>query len=133
MRFQSASADIKSTGISLGIRLPNGLTPSFSWPMASVSHLARCAVVALCKAWISNSRQKSAKAKRRPHCSRPRSNPRESMQLCIDAMVIKVELLPAGRLQRVREVICARPRSPKSVDVDICKSSTNLQEANVGI
>jgi hypothetical protein len=34
----------------------------------------------------------------------------------------------AGRLQKVREVICARPHFPKLVGADICKSSTNLQE-----
>jgi hypothetical protein len=38
-----------------------------------------------------------------------------------------------GRLQRVREVICARQPLPKSVGADICKSLTNLQEANIEI
>jgi hypothetical protein len=36
---------------------------------------------------------RSALAKRCPHFARPRSNPRASMQSCIDAMVMKVELL----------------------------------------
>jgi hypothetical protein len=49
MRIQLASADIKLTGISFGIRLPNGLAPSYPRPMASVSHSEiRCAVVTLC-------------------------------------------------------------------------------------
>jgi hypothetical protein len=49
MRIQSASADIKSTEFSFGIRLPNGLALSFPRPMASVSlSEIRCAVVTLC-------------------------------------------------------------------------------------
>jgi ribosomal protein S16 len=61
MRSQLASADIKSPGFSFGIRLPNGLAPSFSRPMVSVSHSeTRCAVVTLYEVWISNSRQKRA-------------------------------------------------------------------------
>jgi hypothetical protein len=43
----------KSTGFPFGIRLPNGLAPSFPRPVALVSHSEiRCAVVILCKAWM---------------------------------------------------------------------------------
>jgi hypothetical protein len=36
---------------------------------------------------------RSALAKRFPHYARPRSNPRASMEVFIDAMAMKVELL----------------------------------------
>jgi hypothetical protein len=131
MRIQSAFADIKSPVISFGIRLPNGLAPSFPRPMASVSHSEiRCAVVTLCKVWISISHQKRAG--------------KETPQLCLSTIQSKGKYAimhrcygdesgVAGRLQKVREVICARPRFPRSVNADICKSSMNLQEANIEI
>jgi hypothetical protein len=60
-----ASAGIKSPAISFGIRLPNGLAPSFPRPMATVSHW----VILLCKAWISNFRQKRAGKQMSSLCS----------------------------------------------------------------
>ena len=129
MRIQLASADIKSPGISFGIRLPNGLAPSFPRPTASVSHSeVRCAVVTLCKVWISNSYQKRAGKETSPLCS---STIQSKGKYAIMHRCYGDESGVAGRLQRVREVICARPRFPRSVDADICKSSTNSQEANI--
>jgi hypothetical protein len=116
---------------SFGIRLPNGLAPSFPRPMASVSHSeVRCAVVTLCNARISNSRQKRAGKETPPPCSYTiQSKGKYAMRHRCNGDDSGV----TGRLQGVREVICASPRFPRSVGADICKSSTNLQKENIEI
>jgi hypothetical protein len=92
MRIQSAFEDMKSTGFAFGIRLPNRLTPSAPRPMASVSHSdICCAVVALCKAWMSNSL-----------CS---STIQSKGKYAIMHRCYGDESGVTGRLQRLREVI----------------------------
>jgi hypothetical protein len=98
---------------------------------ASVSRSeVRCTAVALCKVWISNSRLKRADKETSPLCS---STIQSKGKYAIMHRCYGDESGVAGKLQRVREVICARPRSPKLVDAYICKSSSNLQEANIEI
>jgi hypothetical protein len=111
--YSVGSADIKSTGFSFGIRLPNGLAPNFPRPVASVSHSKiRCAIVAHCKAWISNSRQMRAGKETSSLCFftiQPKGK-YSIMHRCYGD-----ESGVVGRLQRAREVICARPRFPRPV------------------
>jgi hypothetical protein len=91
---------------------------------------ALCAVVTLYKIWISNSRQKRAGKETPSLCS---STIQSKRKYAITHRCYGDESGVTGGLQRVREVICARPRFRRSVGADICKSSTNIQEANIEI
>jgi hypothetical protein len=131
MRIQSASPDMKSTRFSFGIRLPNGLAPSFPRPMASVSYSEiRCVIVAHCKVWISNSRQKRAGKEMSSLCS---STTQSKGKYAVMHRCYGDESGVAERLKIVREVIGARLRFSRSVDADIFKSTKYSQEANIEI
>ena len=84
------SADIKPPGFSFGIRLPNGLAPSFPRPEASVSHSKiRFEVVTFLYGLNTNSHQKRAGEETSPLCSSTIRS--KGKYASIDAMVTKVE------------------------------------------
>ena len=87
-----------------------------------------CAIVAFCKVCIPTTTS-GVLVKLSPLCSS--TNQSKGKNASIDAMVTNVSYRKTTK--RSGEVINARPRFPKSMGADVCKTSTDLQEVNIEI